>query len=60
MRRAGADWEMVYFGNAVHGFTNPANKGDWNKGVAYNPHAAVRAWKCMRYFLGDCFTITSR
>ena len=27
MRQAGADWQMVFFGGAVHGYTNPGSRG---------------------------------
>jgi dienelactone hydrolase len=53
MRKSGADWQMVYYGNAVHGFTNPANGTDNGKGVAYNALAAQRSWKAMEVFLND-------
>jgi dienelactone hydrolase len=53
LRKAGADWQMVYFGNAVHAFTNPAAGTDKTKGMAYNPLAAQRSWKDMEDFLQD-------
>lgn len=53
LRRAGADWQMVYFGNAVHGFCNPASGNDKSKGSAYDPVAAARSWKDMEDFLQD-------
>ncbi len=55
LRKAGADWQMVYFGNAVHAFTNPAAGNDKSKGMAYNPLAAQRSWKDMEIFLHDIF-----
>jgi dienelactone hydrolase len=55
MRKSGADWQMVYYANAVHGFTNPANGTDNAKGVAYNPLAAQRSWKAMEAFLKEVF-----
>ncbi len=53
MRKARADWQMVYFGNSVHAFTNPANGTDNSKGMAYNPVSAARAWKYMRDFFSE-------
>jgi dienelactone hydrolase len=53
MRKSGADWQMVYFGNAVHSFSNPASGNDKSKGIAYNPLAAQRSWKDMEDFLKD-------
>jgi dienelactone hydrolase len=53
LRKAGVDWQMVYFGNAVHSFSNPASGNDKSKGMAYNPLAAQRSWKNMEVFLQD-------
>ena len=36
MRQAGADWQMVFFGGAVHAFTNPAAGDHKASGVAYD------------------------
>jgi dienelactone hydrolase len=55
LRKAGVDWQMVYFGNAVHGFTNPANGSDNGKGLAYNPLAARRSWEYAKMFLTEIF-----
>lgn len=55
MRKAGADWQMIYHGNAVHSFTNPAAGNDNSKGAAYNPLAAARSWNQMRLFLEELF-----
>lgn len=53
LRKAGVDWQMVYFGNAVHGFCNPASGNDKSKGSAYNAEAAKRSWQDMDDFLKD-------
>ena len=53
MRKSGADWQMVFYANAVHGFTNPANGTDNSKGAAYNPLAAQRSWEQMKMFLNE-------
>jgi dienelactone hydrolase len=53
MRKSGADWQMVYYSNAVHGFTNPSNGTDNSKGVAYNALAAQRSWEQMKMFLNE-------
>ena len=42
MRQAGADWQMVFFGGAVHGFTNPAAGDNKASGAAYDARAARR------------------
>jgi dienelactone hydrolase len=53
MRQAAADWQMVYFGGAVHSFTNPAADGKNIKGIAYNPKADERSWKYMQIFFEE-------
>jgi dienelactone hydrolase len=55
MRRAGVDWYLVSFANAVHGFTNPANGTDNSRGVAYNEKADTRSWQAMKDFFGEIF-----
>ena len=55
MRKAGADWQMVYYGGAVHSFTNPASGSDKSKGVAYNAEAAARSWEAMQAFFKEIF-----
>lgn len=51
MRTAKADWEMVYYANAVHSFTNKNSGNDNSKGAAYNEKAAKRSWIAMLEFL---------
>jgi dienelactone hydrolase len=53
MRESGADWQMVYFGGAVHSFTNPAAGDDPSRGVAYDEDAARRSWEYMKVFLKE-------
>ncbi len=55
MRKAGADWQMVYYGNTVHSFTNPASGSDKSKGIAYNPLSAARSWEAMQAFFKEIF-----
>jgi dienelactone hydrolase len=55
MRRAGVDWYLVSYANAVHGFTNPANGTDNSRGVAYNEKADTRSWQAMKDFFGEIF-----
>jgi dienelactone hydrolase len=47
------DWEMVIYGGAKHGFTNPANTGGPGSGVAYNEPAARRSWQAMIDFFRE-------
>lgn len=56
MRESKADWEMIYYANAVHSFTNPDSGTDNSKGAAYNEKAATRSWKQLKLFLNEVLT----
>lgn len=51
MRAAKADWQMIYFANAVHAFTEPAAGNDNSKGAAYNRLADERSWQYLLQFI---------
>jgi dienelactone hydrolase len=51
MRDTKADWQMIYYANAVHSFTNPEAGIDNSKGAAYNQVAADRSWEHFKLFL---------
>ncbi|MCC7508145.1 MAG: dienelactone hydrolase family protein [Planctomycetes bacterium] len=53
MTEAGADWQLVAYGNAVHSFTNPAAGNDNSKGAAYNEKADKRSWEAMKDFFRE-------
>lgn len=53
MRDSKADWEMIYYANAVHSFTNPESGNDNSKGAAYNEKAATRSWEQLQLFLNE-------
>ncbi len=55
MRKAGVDWQMIYYGGAVHAFTNPDAGKAGIKGVAYNEAADRRSWRAMRDFFDEIF-----
>ncbi len=55
MRKAGVDWLLISYGNAVHGFTNPANGADNSKDAAYNEKADKRSWRAMKDFFEEIF-----
>jgi dienelactone hydrolase len=56
MRQGGVDWQLVAYGGAVHGFTNPANGDDpGGRGVAYHAAADTRSWAAMRQFFAELF-----
>ncbi len=60
MRQAGADWQMVFFGGAVHGFTNPAAGNNQAAGVAYEARAARRSWRCLQEFFREIWRVQCR
>ncbi len=53
MRTAKADWQMVYYANAVHSFTDKNAGNDNSKGAAYNAKANERSWLAMLTFLQE-------
>lgn len=53
MRDTKADWQMIYYANAVHSFTNPESGNDNSKGAAYNEKAAKRSWEHFKLFLDE-------
>lgn len=53
MRTAKADWQMVYYANAVHSFTHKDAGSDNSKGAAYNEKADKRSWEAMLNFLKE-------
>ena len=55
MGEIGADWHMVYYGGAVHSFSNPEAGNDKSRGAAYDEKAARRSWKHMQNFFEEIF-----
>ena len=53
MRDSKADWQMIYYANAVHSFTNPEAGTDNSKGAAYNETAAKRSFEHFTLFLNE-------
>lgn len=53
MRESKADWQMIYYADAVHSFTNPESGTDNSKGAAYNEKAAKRSFEHFKLFLGE-------
>jgi len=51
MSQAGVDWQMIFYGGAVHSFTNLDAGSDKTKGAAYHERADRRSWQAMRDFL---------
>lgn len=55
MRKAGADWQMVFYSGAVHSFTSPDSGSDPSRGVAYNAQADRRSCDLMKAFFRELF-----
>jgi dienelactone hydrolase len=51
LESAGADWQMVTYGGARHGFTNPDAGGYGMDKLKYDPKADARSWALMQDFL---------
>lgn len=55
MNNADVKWQMNFYSDAVHSFTNPNSGDDPSTGVAYNERAAKRSWEAMKIFFDDIF-----
>jgi dienelactone hydrolase len=53
MRDSKADWQMIYYSNAVHAFTDKSAGNDNSKGAAYNATADKRSWQHFLLFLEE-------
>jgi dienelactone hydrolase len=56
LRKAGADWQMIYYARAVHSFTNPRADDAKIDGSKYNADADRRSWQHMRDFFAEIFS----
>jgi dienelactone hydrolase len=54
MRDAKVDWQIVFYGGAVHAFTQP-DPGFSNPGAKYNEKADKRSWEAMKQFFAEIF-----
>jgi dienelactone hydrolase len=55
MKDGKADWQMIYYSNAVHAFTEKEAGNDNSKGAAYNEKADKRSWNHFMLFLDELF-----
>ena len=55
MKDHDVDWQMNFYGNAVHSFTNPEADSLGMTGVGYNEKAAHRSWEAMKTFFKHIF-----
>jgi dienelactone hydrolase len=55
MNRAGADWQLIVYGGAMHGFTHTS--GPALPGVAYNAAADARSAVAIKNFFSEVFGV---
>lgn len=55
VRKAKADWQMTYYGGAVHSFTNPGADKVGIEGVKYDARADKRSRADMKAFFDEIF-----
>jgi dienelactone hydrolase len=49
------DWQIISYGNTLHGFTNPAADGSMMRTARYNAEADRRSWASMRSLFDEVF-----
>ena len=42
------DWQVISYGNTLHGFTNPVADGSMMRSALYSAQADRRSWASMR------------
>lgn len=48
-----ADWQVVSYGNTLHGFANPAADGSMMRTALYHPQSDRRSWAAMRALFNE-------
>jgi len=57
MRTGGVrDWQVIAYGNTLHGFANPAADGSMMRTALYNAQADRRSWASMQNLFDDVLT----
>ena len=51
----GADWQMIVYSDARHGFTNPGADQRGIEALGYNENADRRSWQHMQVFFDELF-----
>jgi len=49
------DWQVISYGNTLHGFTNPAADGSMMRAARYSEQADRRSWASMQSLLDEAF-----
>jgi dienelactone hydrolase len=55
MRTAGADWQVISYGNTLHSFTNPEADGSLSPAIMYNAATDQRSWAAMARHFEEAF-----
>lgn len=55
LNAADVDWQMIYYSNTVHSFTQPMAGSDNTRGAAYNEKSDRRSWESMKSFFDEIF-----
>ncbi len=50
------DWQVIAYGNTLHGFTNPAADGSMMRTALYNEQADRRSWASMKGLFDEVLT----
>ncbi len=53
--KAGADWNMITYGNTLHSFTNPKADTRGMEALKYSKSADQHSWKAMQNFFDEIF-----
>jgi dienelactone hydrolase len=49
------DWQVISYGNTLHGFTNPAADGSMMRTALYSAQADRRSWASLRSLFDEVF-----
>jgi dienelactone hydrolase len=49
------DWQVITYGNTLHGFTNPAADGSIMRSALYNAQSDRRSWAAMQNLFDEVF-----
>ena len=50
------DWQVISYGNTLHGFTNPAADGSMMRTALYSGQADRRSWASMKSLFDEVLT----
>ena len=53
--KAGADWNMITYGNVLHSFTNPKSDTRGMNALKYDKNADQQSWNAMLSFFNEIF-----